>query len=252
MRITLALLACLLLAGCPSPKPSPGNTPGPGPAVPTATPEATATATATATASPAAAPAAGYPGVWTTADENGQPFDLVLFPNGQAVTNWTRSPRGAQGERGFWREDRGEMVAVFEDGWTDVIIPKNGGFQHQGFAPGTARTSPPTNQAVAQRADGPQAAFIGVWRLNKEPDGSFLYLALQSGGRAFSTINGGTEGKWEKTEKGALCTWPDGWVDLIERTPEGWQKRSWVGAESNTADLSPAERVGEKPFEITP
>jgi len=198
------------------------------------------------------APTISFAGVWTTLDDRGQVFDVVLFPNGQAVSNWTRGARGAQGERGFWRTDRGQMVAVFEDGWTDVIAPKEGGFQHRGFAPGTSLAAPPTNQAETRRVEGPQADFIGVWRMNKEPDGSYLYLALQSSGRAFSTINGGTEGKWEKTKEGALCTWPDGWADLIERGSEGWHKRSWVGAESNTADLSPAERVGEKPFEITP
>jgi site-specific DNA-cytosine methylase len=46
---------------------------------------------------------------------------------------------------------------------------------------------------------------------------------------------------------------PDGWADLIERSSEGWQKRSWVGTEtSTTADLSTATRVGETRFEITP
>ena len=96
-------------------------------------------------------------------------------------------------------------------------------------------------QVVGTVGDGDVRALAAM------PDGS---LAV---GGAFSTINGGTEGKWEKTAKGALCTWPDGWVDLIMRVPEGWQKRSWVGSETNApADNSEATRVGEARFFITP
>jgi len=42
-------------------------------------------------------------------------------------------------------------------------------------------------------------------------------------------------------------------VDLIEHGAEGWQKRSWVGAETATpADISPVVRVGEEKFSVTP
>lgn len=108
-----------------------------------------------------------------------------------------------------------------------------------------------SRRQAATCADG----FTGVWCLNKEPDGSYLYLALESSGRAFSTVGGGTEGTWEKTKDGALCKWPDGWNDLISVTNDGFQKRSWVGsAEQNTTppDISPALRVGGTRFFIAP
>ena len=112
------------------------------------------------------------------------------------------------------------------------------------------------NQRLRPKPNGPkasQSALVGVWRLNKEPDGSHLYIALQSNGRAISTINGGTEGKWTANERGALCEWPDGWVDQIERGTAGWQKRSWIGSESSApADLSLATRVGETRFSVEP
>ena len=105
----------------------------------------------------------------------------------------------------------------------------------------------------AKRTEGSQLALVGVWRLNKEPDGSHLYIALQSNGSAISTINGGTEGKWRANERGALCEWPDGWVDQIERGTAGWQKRSWIGSDSSApADLSLATRVGETRFSVEP
>jgi hypothetical protein len=189
-------------------------------------------------------------GVWTTTDTQGRNFDLVVFPNGQAVTNRNGH---ALGERGFWRTEGNRFIAFFEDGWTHILEGGRGHLVYWGAEPGASLDTSPAASTAATRVDDTLAPFVGIWRMNKEPDGSYLYLALQSNGQALSTINGGTEGQWELTPKGALCTWPDGWVDLIERIPGGWQKRSWVGAESDApADLSKAIRVGEARFEITP
>ena len=179
---------------------------------------------------------------------------MILFPNGQAVTTWSKGVGGARGERGFWRRENNRLIAIYEDGWTDVLEPAGDEFRHKGFSPETPIGNSPTNSAPATRVDGPAATFTGIWRMNREPDGSYQYVSLFSNGRALSTVNGGTEGAWEATEKGARCTWPkDGWVDLIEHGPQGWQKRSWVGPESETpADISPVLRVGEEKFAITP
>ena len=241
MRILLTLFLPLLLVGCPSDKAPSSKKADQTTPMPSSQPGSPSTEFV------------DFPGTWTTTGEQGQIFDLVIFPNGQVVTNWTKSTGGARGQRGLWRQENGRLIALSDDGWTDMIEAVEGGFYHKGFSPGTPLHGTPTNQAAASRVEGPQAVFVGVWRMNKEPDGSYQYMALQSNGRALSTINGGTEGKWEKTEKGALCTWPDGWTDLIERSSEGWQKRSWVGTETGTtADLSTATRVGEIRFEITP
>lgn len=238
MRPLLALTALLILTGCPPTKTSPAEN-----ARPRETPRTKLQPGAQI----------DYTGVWSTADDQGQAFDIVIFPNGQAVSNWTKGTEGAKGERGFWRQENGRLAIFFDDGWTDFIGRTESGFLHRGFAPGSSLDGQPANEAAATKIDGPQAPFIGIWRMNKEPDGSYLYIALQSGGRALSTINGGTEGKWEHADGAARCTWPDGWVDVIERAPEGWQKRSWVGTDSSAlADLAPATRVGETRFLITP
>jgi len=192
-------------------------------------------------------------GVWSTSDEKGQPFDLVFFPNGQAVSTWVRGPAGARGQRGFWRVMDGIIYAVFDDGWSDRLSMRDGEPRHEGFAPGLSLAEAPTNSARAERFGGEAATFVGVWRLNREPDGSYLYLSLQANGTAYSTINGITEGRWEFVDAAARVTWADGWVDQIERSGGGWQKRSWVGGETGTpADFAQATRVGETKFVVSP
>ncbi len=192
-------------------------------------------------------------GIWTATDEQGQAFDLVIFPNGQAVSTWAKGSAGAQGERGFWREEGGRLLVFFNDGWTDVIFSEGEGFVHRGFAPDSPLDGSPKNESPATRQE--DDSRIGIWRLNKEPDGSYLYVALQSSGRAVSTIGGGTEGTWEQTPEGTLCKWPDGWNDLIYPSNDGFQKRAWVGPADQSAappDISPAIRVGSAPFAINP
>jgi len=243
----LVLLLVLVFAGCSKPPQAPPP-PMPAPIAqePVAKPEATPVPEKSS-------PKISYAGTWSASDDQGQIFDIVVFPNGQAVSNWTKGPAGARGERGFWRLANNRLLVFFQDGWTDVISEADGGFKHRGFEPGAAMDGPPKNESAARRIEG--TGFAGVWCLNKEPDGTFLYVALQSSGRAVSTVGGGTEGTWEKTKDGALCKWPDGWNDLISTSNDGFQKRSWVGAaDQNTAppDVSPALRVGDAGFSITP
>ncbi|GAB4166398.1 MAG: hypothetical protein Fur0032_03770 [Terrimicrobiaceae bacterium] len=192
-------------------------------------------------------------GVWAAADSQGKPFDLVLFPNGQAVSTRVDTPSGARGQRGFWRRDGDAVVVMFERGWTDRLRAVSDGIVHETLTPGSAVRAMPSATSTARHLETPEAAFVGVWRLNREPDGSYLYVLLRSDRSAFSTIGGMTAGRWEPRDKGAWAIWPDGWNDLIEPGSQGWQKKAWVGAELQTlADLTEAERVGEKPFEITP
>lgn len=194
-------------------------------------------------------------GPWSTTDDQGRPFDIVLYPNNQAVSTWTYGPAGAKGERGLWRKQGSEIIIFFSDGWTDIMDFSGETPTHRGYEPGRPLSQPPTNQAAIKPAEGPGREFVGVWRLNKEPDGNYLYLTLLSDGRALSTINGGTEGKWEMVDGAAKCTWPDGWIDVIERVEGSWRKKSWVGStdtDTSQVDISAAAKIGEISFVVTP
>lgn len=256
VRSSLALLICLSLTACPAKKAPDASTPSPKPA-PSATPEQSPT--------PAPAPiaivkdsapkseAAEFIGAWSTIDEQGQLFDLLIFPDGQVVTTWTKGKHGARGELGFWRLENNRILIFLEDGWTDSLEKTADGIAHHGYPPGSALDKPPATTEPAQKLPKTIAGTVGVWRLNKEPDGEYQYLVLQSNGRAFSSVNGGTEGTWKQKGKSVECIWPDGWTDILEATPEGFQKRSFIGANQDPpADVSPAARIGEKPFVIEP
>ncbi|MEI8313178.1 MAG: hypothetical protein WCH98_20710, partial [Verrucomicrobiota bacterium] len=104
-------LVVLALAGCQKPPPAP-----PVPQEPSAKPAA-----APVSQQPATKPVAGtvpqkpatkvsYAGTWAVADDQGQLFDIVVFPNGQAASNWTKGPSGAHGERGFWRLENNRLL----------------------------------------------------------------------------------------------------------------------------------------------
>lgn len=210
-----------------------------------------------AAASPTPSPTPGVSrdelvGTWLTEGKQGEAFEILLFPNGQAVATSTKGPAGARGERGLWRADASGATIFLGDGWTDRIERSGGEFVHSGFA--ADPSGPPTNRAAATKLTGDMAAFVGVWRLNKDFDGNFLYTTLHASGRALSTLNGGTEGTWEIQDGAAICSWPDGWTDRISRTAAGYSKESWVGTPGGAtpADLTEAVRVGERPFTIAP
>ena len=254
----LLLFACDLPGETPTPSPPYTNTELAPPALDSSIPLRHAVAEGSTLAEPRATPLRlvgeskmAYEGTWTITDAQGQLFD-ILFRNGQAVTNWVKGPAGARGERGYWRADQQRLTIVYSNGCTDIIEPSASEFSDSRYRRGRLGRKA-GDERSSQAAGECQLALIGVWRLNKEPDGSHLYIALQSNGNAISTINGMTGGKWTPNENGALCEWPDGWIDQIERGTGGWQKRSWIGSESSApADLSLATRVGETRFSVEP
>lgn len=256
MRSSLALLICLSLTACPAKKAPDASTPSAEPspsATPTQSPAPTPAPIAIVKDSAPKSEAAEFIGAWSTIDEQGQLFDLLIFPDGQVVTTWTKGKHGARGELGFWRLENNRILIFLEDGWTDSLEKTADGIAHHGYPPGSALDKPPATTEPAQRLPKTIAGTVGVWRLNKEPDGEYQYLAIQSNGRAFSSVNGGTEGTWKQKGKSVECIWPDGWTDILEATPEGFQKRSFIGANQDPpADVSPAARIGEKPFVIEP
>jgi len=148
--------------------------------------------------------------------------------------------------RGSWRIVEDRLLIFYDDGATDKLHASDGFFSLQSFLPGA--TGAPVSEYPAVPVEKARAKYVGVWRMEKEPDGSIPLITLESSGRAISSVPGVGDGKWTVTKEGALCTWNDGWSDLIFESPTGYQKRTWVGSlEQQTLppDTSAATRIGQ-------
>lgn len=188
-----------------------------------------------------------FSGAWSVAAPNA-PFDLVVFRNGQCVRVSPSTNPLEKGSRGLIQPAAQGAILIFEDGdaatlrasrnlveWTDGISKR-----------GRRTSAIPLSNDLSR--------YVGLWRLNPEPDGRYLYVQLHSDGSARDSL-GSAVGRWESLDDGVLCSWPDGWRDWI--TPDGdkYIKRSWAPGSplsNDPVDTSIAMRVGEKPFEFAP
>lgn len=196
-----------------------------------------------------AAEATSPEGVWSTKDAEGEGFDLLLLPKGVAWTNWIKGQAGMAGQHGQWQRSGDALVTVkYDDGSSDAIQWIDGKWRLKRHPKAGSSFDPLTAPAPMEQVEAARAKYVGAWKMNQEPDGSYLMIVLYGDGRAISSVNGKTEGKWELKNGAAVCAWPDNWFDAIEPKDKGWQRRSWVGAEANgDADSSEAEKVSGSP-----
>src|SRR5262245_13090492 len=160
--------ACSSKAETPTPAPLPTSTPTPSttadpspssvPLVPAPSPGADSSITKTQQAAPRPVDERKikYEGTWTVTDAGGPVFDIVVFKNGQAVTNWVKGPAGARGERGYWRADQQRLTIVYTNGCTDVIQPTEDKFSYSRYEAGSALDAKPIVQAEARRLENSQ------------------------------------------------------------------------------------------------
>jgi len=245
-RVLLAVVcAVFAFPACqrpPTPKAAEA-TPTPSPTPADETEAALLTATATASADE-------FLGVWSGVDGDNDEFNILILPEGRAVSNWVKGETGARGERGLWRIQGADLLVFWANGWTDRIRRAGDTYADDGFRPGMALSDPPAGSTPTHRLDGEMAMFSGIWRLSREPDGSFPNIALQSDGEAFSTIPGNGKGTWKVEHGGARVRWEDGWEDAILPSAEGYRRMSWApGMDRGAAPTieSEAIRVGDSP-----
>lgn len=171
--------------------------------------------------------AAMFVGTWALTDEQNDLFNVTLFPDSSARSNWTKGSRGAEGEGGRWTL-YGQGVRIdYDDGWIDVVRVGPRGFEQVSYSPETPIAGPWTNGGKAVRVEGELAEYVGVYRViaaeNEEP----FAIALQSDGQAFKTIDDEKRGLWRVRDGLAEIEWINGWVDEIKRLDDGFEQRTW-------------------------
>ena len=108
-------------------------------------------------------------------------------------------------------------------------------------------------QSEAQRAEGVNRQSLGVWRLNKEPDGLTSISLFSPSGRAISTVNGAQRENGEPTKEASSASGRTDGSIKSNAVPQAGRSARGSGSESSApADLSLATRVGEARFSVEP
>ncbi len=167
-------------------------------------------------------------GTWSLTDEQNELFNVTLFEDGTARTNWTKGPNGAVGESGRWSIYGLGVRVDYDDGWIDIIRYGPNGFEQVSYSPTTPVDGPWTNGGKAVRPAEDLAPFVGVFSLI-DNEGEPFAVALQSNGLCFKSIDREHRGLWSVGDGCAEIRWLDGWTDQLHRLEEDrWEQRTWA------------------------
>lgn len=168
-----------------------------------------------------------FVGTWAAQDSEKDLFNIVIFENGTAITNWAKGETGAKGEFGRWEAEAGKITLTYDDGWRDILVRKGSGYKHMSYGPGAKTSDKPTNQGPASRVKGKLLPFVGVWEAASAVNDAPFFIALKSDGTALKTINPKARGTWKVVDGGAWMTWTDGWTDRIGHGKNGMTNEAW-------------------------
>lgn len=194
---------------------------------------------------------ASWIGTWSLGGD--QQRAITLFESGQAASPSQNTKNGLPGRRGIWRTDGKRAIVTFDDGSTIVMLTKRRSVLWATLA--DDRSSRFSGSRTAQKVPEPESQFCGVWRLEPQPDGRFLYAVLFADGSAANSIPGSSIGIWSVESDHATIRWKDGWSDILTRTDGGARKESYApGSEPNDSpvDTTLAVQVGRAPYEVVP
>jgi hypothetical protein len=190
-------------------------------------------------------------------DQEGDPYDLILYANGNAMATTVKTKAGGQhGVLGRWEASPETVFINYEDGSKEAFVYYDGTIRRQEYYPLRRVTTPANRYEYGWMVKGPKAGFVGIWYcdnaldVEKNPKAKprQYILHLASDGKASRTDLPGVVGKWIVTnDNTAMIKWPDGLTDMITATGEGYEMRTWpVGQkpESNAGIKTVAVRRG--------
>jgi hypothetical protein len=188
-------------------------------------------------------------GTWSLTDSENELFNVMLQPDGAAVSTWWKGDEGAKGERGRWMIENGVLVVRWTDGWIDAVRRGHSGYEKYSYGPGVPANSTPTSFGQAVKVEGPAQRYTGVWTIPGALPGSRyeLFVALRSDGSAVKSIDEVRAGTWQVEGESCRVVWADGWSSVIEPTEDGsFFSKSWKPGTSTDAmptGSGPATRI---------
>ncbi|MEM1059767.1 MAG: hypothetical protein AAGK14_11010 [Verrucomicrobiota bacterium] len=151
-----------------------------------------------------------FMGVWVIGDVPEQRFDLVVLPNGTALSTYMEGDNGVRGEFGRWQHEDDRLIITFDSGWRDVLSRQENGYTKQSYAPDIELTDEASNTGVAEEFFGPKLPFIGVWQGNDHNGAPLFFMALASDGSGRKSNNLQAFADWVVFENAAKIAWTDG------------------------------------------
>ncbi|MBI3924212.1 MAG: BMP family ABC transporter substrate-binding protein [Armatimonadetes bacterium] len=104
--------------------------------------------------------------------------------------------------------------------------------------------------ALGQRTgDGKPAPFqpLGRWLIH-HTDGTPIRVTVRSDGTCASDWAAGEYGVWRFQDDRLFLVWTDGWLDVIQRSGEGFEKRGWgpgIPRDDPPTNLNRAEKTAD-------
>lgn len=188
-------------------------------------------------------------GTWSLTDSENELFNVLLQPDGAAVSTWWKGDDGAKGERGRWMIENGVLIVRWTDGWIDAVRRGPSGYEKYSYGPGVPASATPTNFGQAVKVEGPAQRYTGVWSIPGALPGSRyeLFMALRSDGSAMKSIDDVRVGTWQLDGNNCRIVWADGWTSVIEPAEDGsFFSKSWkpgTPADAMPTGSGPATRI---------
>lgn len=178
-------------------------------------------------------------GVWAVTDGDENFFNILIFPENRAVSNFWGDGNGPKGETGSYEITGTKCTVKYADGWVDVLSAENGALVKYSFAPGTPTDGTPSNQSQARSVGLPMRPFVGVWQAKLPDPFGEIFVALKSDGTAMSSeMNNGT-GTWsvDDQENVAMIEIGNGGpYYTLQPDGDGFKLQAWESGASRTSN----------------
>ncbi len=171
-------------------------------------------------------------------DSDGDPYDLILFPNGNAFATTTKSREGGEhGVLGRWEATPETVFITYEDGSKEAFVYYDGTIRRQEYYPTRQVTTTANRYEYGWMVKSMRARFVGVWycanaldvETNKKAKPRQYIMHLASNGKATRSDMKDVLGSWTVTnDTTAMIKWPDGTVESIIELGDGYEMRTWL------------------------
>ncbi len=172
-------------------------------------------------------------------DQDGDPYDLILFRNGNAFSTTTKTRTGGiHGVMGRWTATPETVFITYDDGSKEAFVYYDGTLRRQEYYPTREVTTTANRYEYGWMVKSNAASYVGIWycvdpkdavKKDKGTKPKEYVLLMSSDGKASRSDSKDVTGTWIVTNDGmALIKWSDGTVDSIGSTGAGYEMRTWL------------------------